>query len=236
MTTGPEYPVSLSKFLSICGVASRRKATELIKNEKVFVNSELITQPGYKVTEKDIVKYNNKVIQYGKRYYILLNKPRGYVCTNEDKYADKKAVDLIDIPDSRLFTAGRLDKESEGMIIVTNDGDYAKKLTHPSYQTTKTYHVTVDRELSKKNLSDFQNGITDDGEFLKAQSVKAIGRNKYEFVLTQGKNREIRRMISYAKRKTIKLKRIAIGRLSLDKLPQGKWRSLSSAEIELTLK
>lgn len=230
------YPISLSKYLSICGIASRRKSTDLIKNGAVSVNGTITCEPGLKIEESDSVSCEGKDVSFGKRHYVMLHKPRGYVCTADDPYADKKAIDLVNIPGARLFTAGRLDKESEGLIIVTNDGDYAAQLTHPRYQTLKTYHVTVDRPLTKNDIDQFCQGIRDNGETLKARSVRPLSDKIYEFKLTEGKNREIRRMIASAKRKTVRLKRIATGKLSLHDLKPGTWRFLSDKEISLSLK
>jgi len=230
-----QYPVSLSKYLSVSGIASRRKATELIKAGKVKVNNTTTTEPGMKLASSDTVEFDGKKVNFGKRYYIILNKPRGYICTSDDPFAKKKAIDLIDIPDARLFTAGRLDKDSEGLIIITNDGDYAAKLTHPRYQTQKTYRVSTDKPLSSEDRKNFCTGIEDNGETLKAKSVEKISDTVYIFTLTEGKNREIRRMISSAKRKTVRLKRIATGKLSLKNLKPGEWRHLSEKEVQLTL-
>ena len=229
------FPISLSKYLSISGVASRRKATELIKFGKVKVNNLIITEPGLKLNESDVVVYDDNVIVFGQRYYIVLNKPRGYVCTSDDPYAEKKAIDLVDIPGVRLFTAGRLDKDSEGLIIITNDGEYASKLTHPKYQTQKTYRVIVSGHLNDETLARFCAGVEDQGEILKAKSVIREADNIYKFTLTEGKNREIRRLVKSARKKTIRLQRIAIGRLSLGKLKIGEWRHLSQNEVSFTL-
>lgn len=230
-----KYPVSLSKFLSVSGIASRRKATDLIKAGKVKVNSMVTTEPGLKLASTDTVEFNGEKVNFGKRYYIILNKPRGYVCTSDDPHAKKKAIDLVDIPGTRLFTAGRLDKDSEGLIIITNDGDYAAKLTHPRYQTQKTYRVSTDQPLRDEDLKNFCAGVEDEGEILKAKNVEREKDSVYIFTLTEGKNREIRRMISSAKRKTVRLKRIATGKLSLGNLKPGEWRHLTEKEVNLTL-
>ncbi len=229
------YPASLSKFLSVSGVASRRKSTELIKEGKIKVNGKVTLEPGLKVEENDTIEHNGKKVCYGKRYHIMLNKPRGYVCTSEDQHAKKKAIDLINIEGARLFTAGRLDKDSEGLIIVTNDGEYAAKLTHPKYQTQKTYIVTTDQSLSKEDIQRFKSGVEDNGEVLVAKNVEEKSRNVYIFTLTQGKNREIRRLVASAGRRTLRLKRVATGKLKLNDLEPGKWRFLSEEEIALSL-
>ena len=232
-----EFPISLSKFISLCGVASRRKSTELIKAEKIKVNGEIIVEPGFKLKASDTVIYNGNKVTFLKRYYIALNKPTGYICTNEDKFAKKKAIDLIDIPEKpRLFTVGRLDKNSEGLIIITNDGEFAKKLTHPKHQVKKIYHVTTSSPISEEEIRTLTNGISDNGEFLKAQKIRNIKKNTFEFTLTQGKNREIRRMVSYIGKKTLKLKRIAIGNYKLPKeLKQGNYAELNDSDINALL-
>ena len=229
------FPVSLSKYLSISGVASRRKATQLIKDGAVHVNGTTLSEPGYKLSESDRVEFQGKLIEFGKRYYVILNKPRGFVCTSDDPYAEKKAIDLVNIPNVRLFTAGRLDKDSEGLIILTNDGDYAAKLTHPRYQTQKTYCVTVDKPLDDESLKRFCEGIEDEGDILKAKSVVRESDFVYIFTLTEGKNREIRRMIRSVFTRTVNLKRVATGDLKLGALGSGSWRSLTESEISLTL-
>jgi 23S rRNA pseudouridine2605 synthase len=229
------YPISLSKYLSICGVASRRKSTELIKSGAVKINGISVCEPGLKIQASDKVVHKEKLVSFEKRHYVMLNKPRGYVCTSDDPFAKKKAIDLVKIPGARLFTAGRLDKDSEGLIIITNDGDYATQLTHPRFQTQKRYRVTVDATLTSEMIEQFCKGVEDEGEILTAKSVTKESDFTYLFTLTEGKNREIRRMVSWAKRKTVRLKRIATGKLSLQNLQPGKWRNLTEEEISLSL-
>jgi 23S rRNA pseudouridine2605 synthase len=236
METSDEQSISLSKYLSQAGIASRRNSVKVIHEGRVKVNGITITEPGTKVSNSDEISCDNKAINIGKRYYIMLNKPRGYICTAEDPYAKKRALDLVKIADARLFTAGRLDKDSEGLLIVTNDGEYSAKLTHPRYEILKTYQVKTDGPLTDSDLQAMKNGISDRGETLKVVNVSQTGNCQYQFILNEGKKREIRRLIGYAKRKTVFLKRIAIGRLPLNDLPEGKWRFLSEQEILLSLK
>jgi 23S rRNA pseudouridine2605 synthase len=229
------FPTNLSRYLSLAGVASRRKCADIIKSGQVKVNGKTVIQPGEKITENDRVSYDGKIQKIGKRHYIVLNKPRGYVCTSEDKNAPKKAIDLINIPDARIFSAGRLDKDSEGLIIFTNDGDYAEKLAHPKYETTKLYRVKIDKGISDKTLKELCAGIYDDGEFLKPEKIEREKDTVFLFEMREGKKREIRRMIKYAKRKTVRLQRIAIGGLCIGTLSPGKWRFLNQEEIALSL-
>lgn len=230
-----EYPMALSKYLSVCGVASRRKSVELIRNNLVYVNGSVENNPASRVFEKDRVSYEGKYVYSGRKYYIMLNKPRGYICTSDDPYADKKALDLIDIDGPRLFTAGRLDKDSEGLLIVTNDGDYSQKLMHPSHEILKVYRVSVDAPLNSAMISRLCNGINDEGEYLKATAIKKASDKVYLFSMNEGKKREVRRLISCVQRKTIRLQRISVGALSLGELPVGKWRELTEREIAQSL-
>lgn len=227
----------LSKFLAQCGVASRRASDELIQSGAVKVNGEVVLTPFTRVnSDVDVVEVNGTVCTFeAKKIYVMLNKPRGYVCTSKDKFADKLALDLIDLPE-RLFSVGRLDKDSEGLILFTNDGDFAQRIGHPSYSVRKKYRVTIDGAFSRKDGLVLEKGIVDDGETLKAVSVKPLrktksGRQVLEFVLNEGKNREIRRMCRYMDWHVKRLQRVEIGSLSLGKLDSGSWRELTAKEI-----
>lgn len=174
--------------------------------------------------------------QEGQKRYLMLNKPRGYVCTNADPHAPRKAVDLIRLdPPVRLFSAGRLDKESEGMILFSNDGDYVARLTHPRYEIRKTYLVRVTREFTEPELTRIRTGITDGGEHLRVISIAPAGNCLYRIVLNEGKKREIRRLTAAVGAPTLELRRIRIGGLALGDLPQGAFRELTPEEVALTL-
>jgi 23S rRNA pseudouridine2605 synthase len=229
------FPVALNRFISASGIASRRKSAELIKNGHVTVNGVIITAPGSRVTANDQIAVDGKAISLGKRYYIMLNKPRGYTCTDADPYAMHKAIDLIDLPGVRLFSAGRLDKESEGLIIFSNDGDYVNQLTHPRYGILKTYELTTDQPIAIDFLSQLLAGIDDEGERLKAVEFTEIAPCVYKVVLNEGKKREIRRMALAAGCRTQKLVRIAVGKLKLAKLKSGCWRQLENEERQYSL-
>jgi len=182
-----KYPITLNHFISLAGIASRRKCAQLIKEHLVAVNGKIVTAPGFRVTEADTVTVEEEQVIIGKRYYIMLNKPPGYSCTASDPYAKLKAVDLIDLANVRLFSAGRLDKESEGLIIFSNDGDYINRLTHPRYGVLKCYEVTTDRPLTEQQLLNFRNGIEDAGEQLKAVDFSCISLYRYRVILNAGK-------------------------------------------------
>ncbi|OGV51371.1 MAG: hypothetical protein A2017_20185 [Lentisphaerae bacterium GWF2_44_16] len=227
--------MNLTHYLSSCGAASRRRSAELIKAGNVKVNGAPVAEPGFKVNEKDIVTLNGTELRIGKRYYIMLNKPRGYICTSDDPYAPKKAIDLIGLENVRLFSVGRLDKESEGMLIFTNDGDYAAKLTGPGYGIEKIYIAGTDKPLSAEMIEALQRGIEDEGEKLFAAAIEELAPRKYRFTMKEGKKREIRRLLKYASTRTVYLKRIATGKLSIGDLSTGKWRYLSDEDIRLSL-
>lgn len=225
----------LSHFLSLSGIASRRKCADIVKAGRVQVNGQVVTAPGYRINSGDKIDCDGQPVRIEQRFYIMLNKPRGYACTNDDPHAGKKVFDLVKVEGARLFSAGRLDKDSEGLLIITNDGGYAMQLTHPRYEIFKTYLVKTDAPVSAADLNRLRRGITDDGERLCPEKIEELGNCQYRFVLNEGKKREIRRMVAAAGRKTVVLQRISIGGLSLGNLEQGKWRFLADAEVKLSL-
>lgn len=228
-----EYPVSLSKYLAACGVASRRKSTDLIKSGQVAVNGNIVNEPGMKLVKNDQVEVDGKRISLEEKVYIMLNKPRGYVCTSSDPFASKKAIDLVQVDGIRLFTVGRLDKDSEGLILLTNDGEFANMITHPKHGIKKRYLVTVDLSINNREQERLCDGIIDDGEQLRALRIEGRGSNIYEFVMGEGKKREIRRLVKSCGKKVIRLQRVAIGGLKINDLKIGNWKFLSSDERKL---
>ena len=230
-----EFPMRLARFMSLAGVASRRESETLIAAGRVSVNGEIITINGCKVNAADRIEVDGKVLSLGRRYYIMLNKPPGYTCTAADPYAEKIVFELINLPDVRLFSAGRLDRDSEGLLILTNDGDYSARLTHPRYNILKRYHVQTDRPIPDDVLDQLRRGIVDEGERLMPESIACERPCCYNFVLNEGKKREIRRMVNYAGAETLELRRLSIGALNLGELPSGKWRELSPDEIDASL-
>ena len=227
----------LVKFLSAAGVASRRAAGDLVKAGRIAVNGRTIREPGFRILPADTVTLDGRPVEpAGRFHYIMLNKPRGYVCTNADPHAPRKAVDLIRLdPPVRLFSAGRLDKESEGMILFSNDGDYVARVSHPRYEIRKTYLVRVTREFTEPELTRIRTGITDGGEHLRVISIAPAGNCLYRIVLNEGKKREIRRLTAAVGSPTLELRRIRIGGLALGDLPQGAFRDLTPEEVALTL-
>jgi len=228
-----EYPVRLVRFLSRCGVASRRDAGDLVKKGKIRVNGQVMTDLSYQVIRKDQVEYKGEQLVLAEHLYLLLNKPRGFVCTHRDSHAQRTIFDLVDNSQGRLFSVGRLDKDSEGLLLLTSDGDFAEFLTHPRHGIRKTYRVVLDRPLTEAERERICSGIKDARELLKAIQVIPKAGNCCFFIMGEGKKREIRRLVKSVGAKVKRLQRIAIGKLKLGKLPPGKWRPLASREMAL---
>ncbi len=227
----------LVKYLAAAGAASRRNAGELVKAGRVAVDGTTVTEPGFRVPDGAAVTLDGRRLQRTAKYYILLHKPRGYVCTHADPHAPRKAADLVKLdPQVRLAYAGRLDKESEGMLILSNDGDYIEQLTHPSHQILKRYHVTLERELIPAEMELLRRGIVDDGEALHVEAIERISPKRYQVTLNEGKKREIRRLTAHVGAPTVRLIRVRTGALLLGDLAPGCWRELSPEEVALTLR
>ncbi len=228
--------IRLQKHLSECGVASRRKAEELIEQGKVKVNGHIVTL-GTKVDPKrdKITVRGKNVIANNEKVYITLNKPRGFVTTLSDELGRKNVSDLVADAGVRLFPVGRLDKDSEGLLIMTNDGDFANKLTHPSSHVNKTYRVTVKGNAEEENLLKMKEGIVLDGrKTLPCECFVAErkpDRTVLIFILNEGRNRQIRRMCEAVGLEVLRLKRTEIAGVKLGMLPQGKWRPLNEREM-----
>ena len=228
--------IRLVKFIAASGAASRRKAGDLVKAGKITVNGKICTDPSLGIGREDKVALDGKILAAEEvKYYIALNKPVGYTCSNSDSHADKLAVDLIKTPTpARLYSAGRLDRDSEGLIIFSNDGDFVAKLTHPSFQVLKRYIVETDIELNNSIIERLTNGIIDDGEKLHADKIEKIAPRKYRFTLNEGKKREIRRMVKSANATVKRLKRIQIGNYILPPdLVSGDFKILSNDDLKM---
>lgn len=233
----------LQKYMALSGVASRRKSEEMIMRGKVKVNGQVVDTLGAKIDpDKDTVEVNNKVIRIEKRkIYIMLNKPVGYVSTVSDQFDRETVVDLVDKDiDERLYPVGRLDYDTEGLILLTNDGDFTYSITHPKHHIDKTYIATVKGIPSKEKLRKFQNGLEMEDYVTspaKVEIVKVMRSScELEITIHEGKNRQVRKMCSAIGHPVIKLKRVAIGDVVLGNLPLGKWRHLSPAEVQYLLK
>lgn len=231
-----DYRIRLQKHMAECGVASRRKAEELIEQGKVKVNGHVATI-GTKVDPKrDKVTVRGKtIVPVNKKVYIMLHKPRGFVTTMSDEQNRKNVSDLVQDVGVKLFPVGRLDRNSEGLLIMTNDGDFANKLTHPSAHVNKTYRVTIKGTVDDEKLVKLQEGIVLDGRktlpcdcFI---AEKKEDRTVLIFILQEGRNRQIRRMCEAVQLEVLRLKRTEIAGVKLGMLPQGKWRDLNEKEM-----
>lgn len=225
--------IRLQKFLSQAGICSRRRGEAYIREGRVGVNGEVVLQPGVSVDPStDTVTVDGKPVvsvPAQKRIYIALNKPRGFV-TSCSHPGEKIVLDLVTIP-SRVYPVGRLDKDSTGLLLLTDDGDLHNRLSHPSFDHEKEYVVQTIRPVSDQALGDMARGIVLDGKKTRAAVVKRLTRDSFTIVLKQGINRQIRRMVEACDNRVKSLKRIRMGRVVLGNLPEGKWRYLSQKEI-----
>lgn len=228
----------LNKYLASTGAASRRGADKLIEEGRVKVNGKVIKELGSSINEKnDTVMVDDNIVKPVKDYaYILFYKPKGCITTSSDEKGRKTIYDYLqDLNVSHLIPVGRLDYDTEGMLIMTNDGDLAYKLTHPSYEIPKTYLVKVDGEMPEHKLAQLRKGVLVDGEKTKRCKVKLLeykdGESKLQVTITEGKNRQIRKMFEAVEREVKFLKRIAVGELRLGGLPRGGYRYLNDDEI-----
>ena len=221
----------LQKYIAEAGLCSRRQAEELIRTKKVLVNNKT-AELGMRVDGNDQVKVYDEVLQKKeKKIYIALNKPLDYTCTNREFKNEKNIFELIDIKE-KLFTVGRLDKNSHGLILLTNDGDWAQKLSHPRYEHKKIYIVKIQKpEMSEKNiLINFKRGV-DIGEgdgVVKAKDIKVVADNEFEITLTQGKKRQLRRMFGALNCRVKDLKRTEFADFRLGDLKEGNWENIKS--------
>lgn len=233
--------VRLQKFMADCGVASRRKSEEIIEAGKVKVNGH-VAHIGDKVNpKKDLVTVRGKRINsVSRNYYIMLHKPRGYVTTVSDELGRKTVMDLVSDIKARTYPVGRLDKDSEGLLLLTNDGAFANALSHPGHNFAKVYRVTVRPEINDEILFNLRNGIEIDGRKTAPCDVNVIteepGRVVLEFILREGRNRQIRKMCEAVNLQVARLKRISVGSLKLGMLTQGKWRELTDNEVKKLLR
>lgn len=230
-------PMRLQKYLSECGVASRRKSEELIAAGKVKVNGHL-AQIGDKIDPvKDTVTvFGKRVQRTDETVYLLLHKPRGYVTTLSDERGRKCVVDLLkDVP-QRVYPIGRLDRESEGLLLLTNDGEFANLMMHPSHHIPKHYRVTVRPSITDEQIAQMTEGMVIDGRKTAPAKVRILekqeGRVVLEIVLYEGRNRQIRKMCEQLELDVARLKRTAMGPVRLGMLPQGQWRNLTPEEVE----
>ena len=225
----------LSKTLAAAGVASRRAAEEIIQSGRVKVNGKicLVPQEMVDISQDDIRVDGKKVDQEEAKKYYILHKPRGLVCTANPKFAPKRVLDLFKDEGLRLFTVGRLDKETSGLIIITNDGHFANRIIHPSSEVIKEYLVKVDKEILHDHLVQLSEGIVIDGVRVKPKKVTKVRKATMKIAVGEGKNREVRSLCEACNLEVKELVRIRIGNLHLHHLPYGEYREMTEKEKEL---
>lgn len=228
----------LQKVLASAGLGSRRQCEELITTGRVEVDRKVVTELGTRVDPaKQAIRVDGVALHAAKLEYLAVNKPSGVLCTNRDPSGRMRVIDLIDAKDARLFTIGRLDQHSEGLILVTNDGDLANRLTHPRYGVSKTYRVVVAGNPTRDVLNKLEQGVHLAEGFARAERMEIKSHHKestvLEMILREGKNREIRRLLARVGHKVLRLTRIAIGPVRLGSLPTGAVRRLTPAEVKL---
>ncbi len=238
----------INKFLAECGIASRRNCETLVTSGRVKVNGKKITNLATDVDpDKDMVSVDDKKVErIHKHVYIMLNKPKGYLCTTHDEKDRKTVLELVKdkFKDKRLFPVGRLDYDTEGLLLLTTDGDLSNRITHPRHEISKTYVVKIEGEVTENELNKIRAGVVLDGVKTKKCSATIVGVDeenlsgekkqitRIEVVITEGRNRQVRRMFESINREVVFLKRVAIGQLRLGGLYRGKWRELNQKEIE----
>ena len=222
----------LNRFLAAAGVGSRRHCDQLIAEGRVTINGRVVTDFSTQPAEDDHVKVGGKLVRGERHLYIILHKPAGFVSTRVDPNARDTIFDLLPPKFPRLFNIGRLDAQTEGLLILTNDGDLAQRLTHPRYKVEKEYEVTLDRPWEASLAPKLLAGIMLDGERARMEKVQTIRMTRVRVVLRQGINRQIRRMFYELGFEVKKLVRVRVGHLRLGDLPRGHWRPLSKAELK----
>ena len=231
--------VRLQKYIAMSGAASRRGAEELISEGRVKVNGKKITEQGIKVEiGADIVALDNLELKIKKKnYYIMLNKPVGYVSTVNDQFDRPTVIDLVkkDLKDVRLFPVGRLDYETEGLLLLTNDGDFTYKVTHPKFNTEKTYIAMLKGGITISGLNKLRRGVKIEDYTTSPAEVELLdavdGYTRVKITIHEGRNRQVRKMFEAVGSKVAALQRISIGKVELGNLPLGRWRYLTSHEV-----
>lgn len=248
-TKQPEYKVTslstsnseqmpLNKFIAHAGICGRREAAELVKGGQITVNGDTILEPGHKVTPADTIKLKGKTLRLQVTpVYVLLNKPKDFICTADDPQGRKTVLDIVkNATEQRLFPVGRLDRNTTGVLLLTNDGDLAQKLTHPSYGIKKIYEVTLDKPVTKADLEKIASGIELEDGFIAADAVSyasTTNKNIVGIEIHSGKNRIVRRIFESLGYDVRNLDRVMFANLTKKNVDRGKWRYLSEKEVRL---
>ncbi|MFH0834461.1 MAG: pseudouridine synthase [Patescibacteria group bacterium] len=225
----------LNKFLAEKGIASRRKADELIAAGKVFVNGKIVKELGTKIDpEKDRVTVDQKVLaEKPKPLYLILHKPTGFVCSNQKTKSEPRIVlDLLP-HELKVFPVGRLDKDTTGLLILTNDGNLSFQLTHPKFESEKEYEVEVDNDLTVERVRKIEAGVHLEGRATKPTEVKILGKRKARVILREGRNRQVRKIFGKVGCEVLRLKRVRVKKLELGNLKLGEFRELTKEEVKM---
>ena len=227
--------VRLNKFIANAGICSRREADTFIKAGSVTVNGKTVTEMGFKVGPTDEVRFDDKLLTPEKKEYVLLNKPRNFITTTRDEKGRRTVMELIaNATKSRLVPVGRLDRNTTGLLLFTNDGDLAKKLTHPKHQVKKIYHVVLNRNLSAADLNKIRKGLElEDGPIAvnEASYIQAAPKKEVGIEIHSGRNRIVRRIFEHLGYDVVRLDRVVFAGLTKKDLPRGHWRVLTPQEV-----
>lgn len=239
---GSEAMERLQKVIAASGITSRRKAEILISEGRVSVNGETITEQGYKVKRGDVIEVDGEQIQKENKVYYVMNKPKKYMCTLNDEFDRKTVVSLVNCKE-RIFTVGRLDYDTSGVLILTNDGEFANQLIHPAYHIPKTYDVIIDGILTTPQIKELEKGVVlDDGIKTLPSKLRVKDKNfehnktKFELTIKEGRNRQIKRMMEVYGYKVTSLHRKSLGFLKVDDMSQGQYRILKPHEVKMLRK
>ena len=228
--------VRLNKYIANAGICSRREADVLITTGAISVNDEIVTELGYKVRPTDVVRYGDHILQNEKPVYLLLNKPKDYITTTDDERGRKNVMDLVrGACKERIYPVGRLDKNTTGLLLFTNDGDMTKKLTHPKHGIEKTYSAELNKKFANIDMCALRNGIELEDGIITPDEVEYVDDSKKVIGITihSGKNRIVRRIFEFLGYEVVKLDRVVFAGLTKKDLPRGKWRFLTQAEINI---
>ena len=227
-------PIRLNRFIAMCGVCSRRNADQLISGGKVKVNSIKTITLGTKVLSKDVVEVNGQRLFLEKKRYVLLNKPKGYITTMADERGRKTVLSLIrKASQERIVPVGRLDKDTTGLLLFTNDGNLSKRLMHPKYEISKVYHVTLNKKLVKTHFLKIKNGLNLDDGLVRVDQIDYLEtERKVKVNLHVGRNRIVRRIFEHFNYEVVSLDRVKYDCLKKDNLSLGQWRHLTVLELE----
>ena len=227
--------IRLNKFISNSGICSRREADTYIEHGSVTVNGKLVTEMGYKVKLGDEVRFDGTLISPEEKRYVLLNKPKNYITTMDDDRGRKTVMELVsNAAKERIYPVGRLDRMTTGLLLFTNDGELAKKLTHPKHNVRKLYHASLDRKLDLKDLEKLRGDVIIEGRKVFIDAVSYVeGQNKTEvgIEIHSGRNRIVRKIFEHVGYKVVKLDRVIFAELTKKNLPRGRWRELTKQEV-----